>query len=252
MAGDEGDGIRSGDGEEREKPVIVITDSSIDDHVIMYHEPRSIQAEQYRAFRTNLLAMHKGRGSRAMAITSAMKGEGKSLSAVNIAICLAEAPGTRICLVDTDFRAPRIAGLLGVGPGPGLSDLLIDELGLNNVLVETRVRDLFVIRSGREPRNPSELLGSDRIRDLMATLKTDFTHIICDTPPVNPYTDASVLGAHMDGVLLVVRMGKTEKEQGERAKHVLERAGVNLIGTFLTDMAPSDKRELDYYRDLEE
>ena len=232
--------------------MIVITDSSIDDHVIMYHEPRSIQAEQYRAFRTNLLAMHKGRGSRAMAITSAMKGEGKSLSAVNIAICLAEAPGTRICLVDTDFRAPRIAGLLGVGPGPGLSDLLIDELGLNNVLVETRVRDLFVIRSGREPRNPSELLGSDRIRDLMATLKTDFTHIICDTPPVNPYTDASVLGAHMDGVLLVVRMGKTEKEQGERAKHVLERAGVNLIGTFLTDMAPSDKRELDYYRDLEE
>ncbi|MFH0944735.1 MAG: CpsD/CapB family tyrosine-protein kinase [Planctomycetota bacterium] len=232
--------------------MIVITDSSIDDHVIMYHEPRSIQAEQYRAFRTNLLAMHKGRGSRAMAITSPMKGEGKSLSAVNIAICLAEAPGTRICLVDTDFRAPRIAGLLGVGPGPGLSDLLIDELGLNSVLVETRVRDLFVIRSGREPRNPSELLGSDRIRDLMATLKTDFTHIICDTPPVNPYTDASVLGAHMDGVLLVVRLGRTEKEQAERAKHVLERAGVNLIGTFLTDMAPSDKRELDYYRDLDE
>jgi capsular exopolysaccharide synthesis family protein len=232
--------------------VIVITDSSIDDHVVMYHEPKSLQAEQYRAFRTNLLAMHQGRGSRALAITSAMKGEGKSLSAVNIAICVAEAPGTRVCLVDTDFRAPRIAGLLGVGPGPGLSDLLLDELGLNAVLAETKIRDLAVIRAGREPRNPSELLGSDRIRDLLATLKTDFTHIICDTPPVNPYTDAAVLGAYMDGVLLVIRLGKTQREQAERAKHVLERAGVNLLGTFLTDVMPSDKDEQDYYRDLVE
>lgn len=233
-------------------PVIVITDRSIDPHVVMYHEPRSIQAEQYRAFRTNILHMGKGSGSRAIAITSAMKGEGKSLSAVNIAICLAEAAGKRVCLLDTDFRAPCIAGLLGLPPGPGLSDLLLDDLGLNKVLVETKIRDLTVIRAGREPRNPSELLGSDRIRDLLATLKTDFTHIVCDTPPINPYTDAAVLGAHMDGVLLVVRIGKTERDQAERARNVLERAGVNLLGTFLTEATPADRDELDYYRGLEE
>lgn len=233
-------------------PIIILTDRSIDPHVVMYHEPRSIQAEQYRAFRTNVLAMGKGRGSRALAITSAMKGEGKSLSAVNIAICLAEAPGLRVCLIDTDFRAPKVAALLGLGDGPGLSDLLLDDLGLNEVLVETKVRDLAVIRAGREPRNPAELLASDRIRDLLAVLKTDFTHIICDTPPVNPYTDAAVLGSRMDGVILVVRIQHTDRDQAERAKHVLERAGNNIIGTFLTGVPPTDRDEQDYYRRLEE
>lgn len=232
-------------------PIIVITDSSIDPHVVVYHEPKSIQAEQYRAFRTNMLAMEKGRGSRAIAITSSMKGEGKSLSAVNIAICLAEAPRLRVCLLDTDFRAPRIGALLGLGRGPGLSDLLLDDRELGDVLCETKVRDLCVIRAGREPRNPAELLGSDRVGDLLATLKTEFTHIICDTPPVNPYTDAAVLGARMDGVLLVVRMGKTNREQAERAKNILERARNNVIGTFLTEVA-SDAEETDYYRRLEE
>ena len=252
MAEDGGiDGRPAGSGDEA-PPVIVITDSSIDPHVVMYHEPKSIQAEQYRAFRTNILAMNKGRGSRALAITSAMKGEGKSLTAVNIAICLAEAPGLRVCLLDTDFRAPRIGRLMGIGPGPGLSDLLLDDLQLSRVLVETKISDLTIIRAGREPRNPSELLGSNRVRDLLAVLKTDYTHIICDTPPVNPYTDAAVLGAHMDGILLVIRIGKTLREQAEKARNVLERAGANVVGTFVTDAAPADKQEGDYYRRLEE
>ena len=232
-------------------PVVVIADRSIDPHVVMYHEPKSIQAEQYRAFRTNILAMG-GRGSRAIAITSAMKGEGKSLTAANIAICLAEAPGTRVCLIDTDFRAPRVSRLLALGKGAGLSDLLLDDLNLNEVLVDTKVKDLLAIRAGREPRNPAELLGSDRIRDLLSVLKTEFTHILCDTPPVNPYTDAAVLGSRMDGVLLVVRMNQTLKEQAERTKEVLQRAGANIIGVFLTDTMPANEDELRYYRRLED
>ncbi len=237
---------------EDDTPLIVLTDSSIDAHVVMYHEPKSIQAEQYRAFRTNILALDKGRGSRALAITSAMKNEGKSLSAVNIAICLAEAPGLRVCLIDTDFRSPRVDSLLGLGSGPGLSDLLLDALDLNQVLLETKVRHLSVIRAGREPRNPTELLASDRIRDLLAVLKTDFTHIICDTPPVNPYTDAAVLGSRMDGVILVVRVGRTDREKAERARNVLQRAGNNIIGIFATHVPPVDREEHEYYRRLSE
>lgn len=231
-------------------PIIVIADRTVDPHVVMYHEPRSIQAEQYRAFRTNILAMG-GRGSRAIGLTSAMKGEGKSLSAVNIAICLAEAPGTRVCLLDADFRSPSVAKLLGIGKGPGLSELLADDRGLQEVLVETKVSDLMVIRAGREPRNPSELLASDRIRDLISVLKTDFTHILCDTPPVNPYTDAAVLGSRLDGVLLVVRVGQTQRDHAERTRQILERAGNNILGVFLTD-APANPDEVDYYRRLEE
>lgn len=232
-------------------PVIVIADRSVDPHVVMYHEPRSIQAEQYRAFRTNLLALG-GRGSRALSITSAMKGEGKSLTAANIAICLAEAPGTRVCLIDTDFRAPRLARLLGLGRGPGLSDLLLDDLNLDEVMCETKVKGLFVIRAGRPPRNPAELLGSDRIRDLLSVLKTEFTHILCDTPPVNPYTDAAVLGSRMDGVLLVVRIHQTQREQAERTREILQRAGNNIIGVFLTDTLPRDDDEIRYYQQLED
>lgn len=232
--------------------MVVVADRSIDPHVVMYHEPRSLQAEQYRAFRTNVLAMDRGRGSRALSITSAVKGEGKSLSAVNIAMCMAEAPGLRVCLVDADFRDPRVARLLGLGDGPGLSELLLDRASLADVLVETKVRDLSVIRSGKEPRNPAELLASDRIRDLIAALKQDFTHILFDTPPVNPYTDGAVLGARTDGVLLVVRIGRTQKDQAERARLALRRAGANVLGAFVTCAIPVDKAEHDYYRRLEE
>ncbi len=242
-------------------PVVVLTDRSIDPHIIVYHEPRSLQAEQYRAFRTNVFAMDQGgqksqkgqkRGSRAIAITSAMKGEGKSVTAVNIAICIAEAPSKRVCLIDTDFRAPRVAELLGIEEGKGLSELLQDQTDLRSVIAETKVSNLSVIRAGREPRNPAELLASDRIEDLLDELKRDYTHIICDTPPVNPYTDAAVLGSRLDGVLLVVRIGRTLKDQADRARGVLERAGCNLIGLFLTEAAPVDKRETEYYRRLEE
>lgn len=235
-----------------EATVVVIEDRSIDPHLVVYHDPRSLLSEQYREFRTNLQAMLQGRGSRAIVFTSALKGEGKSVTIANVAIALAELPATRVCLIDTDFRAPRISRLFGLGDGPGLSELLLEEAPLSRVLTETKVSKLSVIRAGREPRNPSELLGSGRIKDLMAVLKTDFTHILCDTPPLNPYTDAAVLGAQLDGVILVVRMGRTPRDQVERAKLNLQRAGANLAGAFLTDVAPANKQETDYYKALEE
>ena len=230
-------------------PLVVITDTAVDPHIVMHHEPRALQAEQYRAFRTNLLAMGRNKGSRSVVLTSGVKGDGKSVSAVNIAICLAEAPGTRVCLIDADFRSPRVADLLGLGGGKGLSELLLDEATLADVLVETRVQNLFVIRSGRPPRNPSELLASERVKNLLDTLKQQFTHILCDTPPVNPFTDAAVLGARTDGVVLVVRMNSTGREQAERARHVLERAGAHVNGAFLTDTAAQDPDAAADYED---
>jgi len=229
-------------------PLVILTDNEVDPHVVMYHDPMSIQAEQFRACRTNILAMGRGRQYRSIAITSPAIGEGKSLSAVNLAMCVAEAPGTRVCLLDTDFRAPKLQQLLGLGPGPGLSELLLDEAELNSsVLIETRVRDLHVIRAGRMPRNPAELLGSDRIQNLLDVLKTDFTHVLCDTAPVNPYTDAAVLGSRMDGVILVVRMNSTDRERAERATNILKRAGANVLGLFITDVDAVDKQEEEYY-----
>ena len=238
---------------EESPPLVVLTDSTIDPHVVVYHEPKSILAEQYRSLRTHLLALERQRsGSRALVVTSAMKGDGKSLTVANLAVCLAEAPRLRVCVVDADLRAPRIHELFGLGSGPGLTEVLGDEARFDDVLLETHVPDLAVIRAGREPRNPTELLSSDRVLDLVATLKTDFTHILFDTPPVNPYSDAAVLGARLDGALLVIRMGRTPRDQVERAKTLLERSGVRLLGAFLTEMEPRDEHEIDYYRRLEE
>jgi capsular exopolysaccharide synthesis family protein len=244
---------RSGDDSTPPPPaVVVLEDRSIDPRLVVYHDPKSLVAEQYRQFRTNLQAMLHGRGTRALVFSSALKGDGKSVSVANVAIALAELPGTRVCIIDTDFRAPRIAELFGLEDGPGLTELLLDEAALETTLLETKVRDLYAIRAGKEPRNPSELLGSGRIKDLLAALKPEFTHILCDSPPVNPYTDAAVLGAQLDGVVLVVRIGRTPREQVERARHGLQRAGANVIGVFLTDVPPADKREMSYHRRLQE
>lgn len=235
-----------------EETVVVIEDASIDPHLVVYHDPRSMLSEQYRQFRTNLMAMLHGRGSRALAFTSAMKGEGKSVSVANVAVALGELATARVCLIDTDFRAPRMGELFGLEDGPGLAELLLEEAPLSRAITQTKVRNLSVIRAGREPRNPSELLGSGRVKDLLAVLKTEFTHILCDTPPLNPFTDAAVLGSQLDGVVLVVRAARTPRDEVERARLSLQRAGANLIGVFMTDVAPASKREIDYYKKFEE
>lgn len=235
-----------------EESLVVIEDPSIDPHLVVYHDPRSLLSEQYRQFRTNLMAMLHGRGSRALAFTSAIKGEGKSISVANVAIALGELATARVCLIDTDFRAPRVGELFGLSEGPGLSEILLEEASLSHAITQTKVRNLSIIRAGREPRNPSELLGSGRVKDLLAVLKTDFTHILCDTPPLNPYTDAAVLGAQLDGVVLVVRASRTPRDEVERARLSLQRAGANVIGAFMTDVAPASKREIDYYKKFDE
>jgi capsular exopolysaccharide synthesis family protein len=239
-------------GGEEPATVVVIEDNSIDAHLVVYHDPRSLLSEQYRQFRTNLLAMLHGRGSRALAFTSALKGEGKSVSVANVAVALAELAAARVCLIDTDFRAPRMGKLFGLDEGPGLAEVLLEEAPLSRAISETKVRNLHVIRAGREPRNPSELLGSGRVKDLLAVLKTDYTHILCDTPPLNPYTDAAVLGSQIDGVVLVVRAARTPRDEVERARLSLQRAGANVIGAFMTDVAIASRRESDYYKNFEE
>lgn len=216
-----------------EDEILVVVNRSIDLHLVVYHEPRSAISEQYRSFRTNLLALNPDGSPRAMSITSSIKGEGKSISAANLGISLVELPDTRTLLIDADLRDPRLAELFGIPEEPGLSDLLLDGLSLDRVIHPTLVPDLSVIPAGREVRNPSELLGSTRIHDLVSALKAEFHYILFDTPPVLPFADAPVLSARLDGTLVVVRLDKTPREQVERCIESLRTAGGNVIGTFL-------------------
>ena len=226
--------------------LLVVVNQSIDLHLGVYHDPRSPVAEQYRSFRTNLLALNPEGAPRAISITSSIKGEGKSVTAGNLALALVELPDTRVLVIDADLRAPRMAALLGTPIEPGLSDLLLDGLPLDRVIIPTLVPNLSVLPAGREVRNPSELLGSTRIRDLVNALKAEYNYLLFDTAPVLPFADAPVLGARLDGTLMVVRLDKTPRDQIERSLETLRAAGNNVIGTFLAGSRAVDGRPNQY------
>ena len=220
--------------------------SRVAQNVVMYHDSRSLHAEQYRTCRTNLTALNRAGAPWAVVVTSSRKGEGKSVTAANLAVCLAEMPATRVCLIDGDFRAASQAEVFGVDNTPGLADLLTDQAKLPAVLRATAVPKLDILPAGDEPASSAELLGGERFGNLLGELKRRYSWIVIDTPPVNPYTDACVATARTNGALLVVRMQQTQRDIVQRAAHSIMAAGGRLLGTFLTGLPP-DKEQYDYY-----
>lgn len=220
--------------------------SRIAPNVVMYHDPRCLHAEQYRTCRTNLTALNRGGAPWAMVVTSSRKGEGKSVTAANLAMCMAELPSTRVCLIDADFRAAAQADIFGLDNTPGLAELLRDKAALGPVLRSTAIAQLDVMPSGDEPNSPAELLGGERFANLLGELKRRYTWIVIDTPPVNPYTDACVASSRTNGALLVVRMQQTQRDMVQRAAQSIVAAGGRLLGTFLTGLPP-DREQYDYY-----
>ena len=229
-----------------ERDLVVIVDRSIDPRVVMYQDPQSAIAEQYRTFRTNLVALNPESAPRALLVTSAIKGEGKSVTAANLAVALVELSETRVLLVDADLRAPRVHTLFGQHSSPGLSDLLLEGLSLDQVVVPTQIHNLSILPAGREVNNPSELIGSPRIGHLISTLKAEYQYLLFDTPPVLPFTDACQIGTKVDGAIVVVRMEKTPKDQIDRALRTLEAARTNVIGSFLAGCRDQDDGGRDY------
>jgi capsular exopolysaccharide synthesis family protein len=224
--------------------------SKVAGNLVMYHDARSLHSEQYRTCRTNLTALNRAGGPWAVVVTSSRKGEGKSVTTANLAACLAELPGQRVCLIDADFRSPAQGPIFGVPNVPGLVELIMDEAPLKQVLGRTVVANLDLLPAGREPLSPAELLGGERFGNLLGELKRRYTWILIDTPPVNPYTDACVLAARCNGALLVVRMEQTARDQTQRAMASIKAAGGRVLGTFLTglDTDREDGDRYGYYR----
>jgi capsular exopolysaccharide synthesis family protein len=220
--------------------------SRIAQNVVMYHDPRSLHAEQYRTCRTNLTALNRGGAPWAIVVTSSRKGEGKSVTAANLAVCLAEMPATRVCLIDGDFRAAAQSEIFGVDNTPGLSELLGDQAKLGHVMRPTTIGKLDVIPAGDEPNSSAELLGGERFANLLGELKRRYSWIVIDTPPVHPYTDACVATSLTNGALLVVRMQATQRDLVQRAAQSIVAAGGKLLGTFLTGLPP-DREQYNYY-----
>ncbi|HEX8098375.1 MAG TPA: polysaccharide biosynthesis tyrosine autokinase, partial [Pyrinomonadaceae bacterium] len=202
----------------------------------LIEDVRSPVAEAYRHLRTSLLLSSAGQPPRSILVTSSQPSEGKTTTAVNTAVMLAQT-GAEVVLVDCDLRRPRIHAHFNVANSRGVTNYLSGEAGLDELLqTYDRLPSLKVITSGPVPPNPAELLGSDEMRKLLADLGGRFAHIVIDSPPAISFTDASILSAVVDGVMLVVHGGKSSRAVVRRAKQQLLDVGAHIFGIVLNNV----------------
>ncbi len=205
------------------------------------NDPQSVIAEQYRRLRNSILTLNPDRASRTILITSAVRGEGKSVATLNLALALVEQSRIRVVVVDGDVRAPSIERYLGLPRRQGISEVLLGEAPLKAVIRQTSVERLDIIGAGARPPNPSDILNLDRIKSVLHQLKREYDYVLIDTPPTLNLNDPSMLGAISDGIILVVRLGETARHMVEQAQGMLENLGGNILGLCLTGAQPAGK-----------
>jgi capsular exopolysaccharide synthesis family protein len=198
----------------------------VDPHIVAYHHPHSHLTESFRRLKAMIRGMPGGEELRTVTFTSAGKGEGKSTTALNLAVAMCQDFDSRIAIVDADLRRPRIHRLLGMTPRRGLSDVLSGEVLPEDVLITNVIPRLSILPGGRSSKSPAEMLASPRMRQLVEELKSRFDFIIFDTPPVLTVADAIVLGPMSDGVILVIQAGKVRKRPVQRAVELLHNSKV--------------------------
>lgn len=208
----------------------------------------SQRAESYRQLRTNLQFAHVSHKSKTLLVTSSLPGEGKSITATNLAISIAET-GQSVALVDADLRRPSVATYLGLESQAGLTTALIGQAEVQDLLQPWGKHKLHVLTSGRIPPNPSELLGSTQMKNLIDQLEQDFDTVIIDAPPLLPVTDSAVLARQVGGVLLVVGCHMAKKPQVDKALSALELVDADILGVVLNQVPPRgpDAYAYDYY-----
>jgi capsular exopolysaccharide synthesis family protein len=204
------------------------------EELAMASEPRGQIAEQFRTLRNSITALNPGGAPRSLVVTSALRGEGKTVSVLNLAVALAEMPGAHVLVIDADLHHPALEGYLNLPRRQGLSELLSGRLDLDHAIRATSMPGLAILGAGALPKNPSELLASDRMKAVLNSLKRRYNYVLIDTPEAMTISDASLLGAIADGILLVVRIGSTPRQYVEQVNSMLENLGGNVLGTCLT------------------
>jgi len=214
--------------------------------LITLNDPRSPAAEAYRALRTNLNFVGLDKPIETLVVASAAPNEDKSTTLANVAVTMAQGE-RRTILVDADLRRPGLHEIFGLSNSRGLTTVFVEPDALKDPpLLETGVENLLLLPSGPLPPNPADLLGSRRMEEIIASLHERADLVLFDTPPVITVTDAAVLGTKVDGVLLVVSAGRTRRDHAQRARELLERVHVRVIGAVLTN-APRETALGEYY-----
>ncbi|MFH1458692.1 MAG: CpsD/CapB family tyrosine-protein kinase [Candidatus Omnitrophota bacterium] len=214
-----------------------VLDSKVDPRIVSFHDPKSTVAEQYRSLRTNIQALSAKNPVKALTITSSVHNEGKTITAINLAISMARDLNKKsILLADGDLRRATLSKYLGLKTQVGLADLIQNGADVNDALINIGIENLTILTAGKIPHNPAELLGSQTFKNLMNLFKKKYDYIIFDSPPVISVTDAGLLGAETDGAIMVIKANHTQKGIVEHADDLLKKAHVKLLGYILTNI----------------
>ncbi len=206
-------------------------------HRASHLDPRSSVAETFRSLRTTILFAGLDKDIQVLALSSSAPQEGKSTTSSNLAIVMAQM-GKKTLIVDADLRRPVQHSVFGIPREPGLTNLLFDRVTFDEAIHATDVPNLYVLPCGIIPPNPSELLGSNRMTQLLQRLREEFDFVLLDTPPVVAVTDALILGHVADATIVITRAGVSRIDALLRAMDTVERSGVNLLGVVLNDFNP--------------
>jgi capsular exopolysaccharide synthesis family protein len=206
-----------------------------DDHtpeLNVHEEPVSGVAEAARAVRTNLMFINPDRPARVLLITSAAPAEGKTMVACSIAIALAQS-GQRVCLVDCDLRRPRMHRIFQRPGTAGVTNVLVGESNVDDIIGDTPVRNLSVVCAGPLPPNPADVLHSERFKVLLRDLSERFDRVIIDSPPLVAVTDGAIISRLVDGTVFVVRAFKTSRQLANQGLRALRDVEAPVVGAVL-------------------
>jgi capsular exopolysaccharide synthesis family protein len=213
---------------------------------IKYVNPSTPAFESFRALRTSLIFSNAVKSLRSIVVTSAAAGDGKSTTSTNLAAAFAQ-QGMRVLVIDCDLRRGRLHAAFHVPRSPGLTEVIVGASTVAEAVHETEVPNMFLLTAGKQPPNPTELLGSEPVRNILMQLMTEYDLLIIDTPPVLAAADAAVLSAIVDGSIMVVRVGVTDRRAAKRSLERLQVVGGRVLGTVLNDPQEILGTSEDYY-----
>lgn len=233
--------LRGSDKENRERPVQL--GSRIEpvkngnQYLVTINQPDSPIVEEYRRLKSMLLRETKADFLNTIMITSSVAGEGKSLTAINLAVTLAQEIDHSILLVDADLRKPMVTEYLGIKYKYGLSDYLTRNIDVSEILIKTGIGNLMILPAGRTVDNPVELLSSEKMKALVKELKQRYMdrYVIIDSPPILSCAEGIAIGSYVDGVIFVVQEGNTQKKSVEDALNMIK--DLNLLGVVFNNVS---------------
>lgn len=215
--------------------------------MIVHNTPKSPISEAYRGIRTNLLFSNVDNNVKTILVSSATSGEGKTTTLCNLAMTIADS-GKRTIIVDCDLRKPRIHKFLELSNATGVTDVLLRSEHYSTFVQKGIHQNLHVLTSGKIPSNPSEILNSEAMKNLIQTLREDYDYVFIDTPPIAPVTDTVILSTFTDRVIIVCSSGELDIDMAKKAKEKIERVGGKILGVVLNKVKLKGKKYQYYYQ----